>query len=357
VDAAAGAKTEAPKTKAEPVKAKAEPVKAEATKAKAEPTKAGEPTKAAEPAPAPEAQPAATPDGAPAPISDETRQQAGALYAAGKVAFEAADFVTAEAKFREANALLPSPICDLMIAQSLDKQGKDAKLVVAAYDDFLLNPAASRMDPAKVSEAEARANELRKSLPAKYTFTTEPGGATVTIDGAKQEGVTPLTLELPAGKHNLEVTRDGYEKTVAEFEVVGGTIIEQPINLVAITVAPAETAATPAPREEPSMVPAYVTLGLGGAGLVVGTIFGILALDSKGKYNSAPSSELANETERNAIIADMSLMLAATLGVTGVVLLTGADKDAATAAAKPGRVVVAPYGNLTGGGASARVSF
>jgi hypothetical protein len=290
-------------------------------------------------------------------VTDEMRAQAGAAFAAGRTAFDAGDFVAAEAKFREAEAILPSPFAELYIAQCLDKQGKDAATVVAAYDNFLLNPATSRMDPAKVSEAEARANELRKTLPAKYTFTTDPAGASILIDGVKQEGVTPLAVELTPGKHALEVTRDGYEKTVAEIDVAGGSNVEQPINLIEI-VAPTTNEAAPvvAKKEESSMVPAYVTLGLGGAGLIAGTIFGILALDAQSKYKANPSAALADETERNAIIADMSFGLAVTLGVTGIVLLTSGDQDAATTA-KAGKVLVAPYGGPTGGGAAARVTF
>jgi hypothetical protein len=113
------------------------------------------------------------------------------------------------------------------------------------------------------------------------------------------------------------------------------------------------------------MVPAYVTLGIAGAGLITGTIFGLQALSKRSDFDDNPTSEGADDVERNALIADMAFGIAITLGVTGVVLLTSDDAGASAAgqdkAAKrksPGtQVVVAPYAGPTGGGAAARMTF
>ncbi len=45
--------------------------------------------------------------------------------------------------------------------------------------------------------------------------TTEPSGSTVTVDG-KQYGVTPLTLRLPVGTHQLAISNGTgrHEETV-----------------------------------------------------------------------------------------------------------------------------------------------
>jgi hypothetical protein len=115
------------------------------------------------------------------------------------------------------------------------------------------------------------------------------------------------------------------------------------------------------------MVPAYVTLGIAGASAVVGTIFGVQALSSKSDFDDTPTTELADDTERNALIADMAFGVAITLGVTGVVLLTS-DEDPAPATAqnvrlkrapekRAGEVNLRPYAGPKGGGASARVTF
>jgi hypothetical protein len=116
-------------------------------------------------------------------------------------------------------------------------------------------------------------------------------------------------------------------------------------------------------------VPAYVTLGLAGAGAVVGTVFGVMALGSKSKFNETPTVENADATDRNALISDMSFAVALTFGVTGAVLLLSNDAPAEPKAAHhagPQKVAkkssmprgfIAPYVGPTGGGAAAFLTF
>ena len=108
------------------------------------------------------------------------------------------------------------------------------------------------------------------------------------------------------------------------------------------------------------MVPAYVTLGIAGAGAIVGTVFGVKALGAKEDFNKTPTTELADDAERFALICDMAFGVAITLGVTGVVLLTSDDEPAAAqkqTPAKAARLEVAPYVGKKSGGASAKLSF
>jgi len=119
----------------------------------------------------------------------------------------------------------------------------------------------------------------------------------------------------------------------------------------------------PPPAEKHSKVPAYVTLGIAAGGAVVGTIFGVKALQSKSDYDKGPSTSRADDTERNALIADMAFGVAVTLGVTGIVLLTsGDDAVEAPKAAKlklppKGTFRVLPYVGRESGGAAARLTF
>lgn len=306
----------------------------------------------------------------PAGPSPEQQSAARASFEAGKKAYDEEDFVTAEAEFKKAQAVIPSPHAEYWIASSLDKQGKDAASIVTAYETFLSNPGASHLGEEKLEEARTRVAELKKGLPAQYTFTTDPAGAAVRIDGVAQTGLTPLQVELTAGIHKIEATLEGYETTSAEIQVEGGSRVEQPLILTAIPVvepvALDKTAAAEAP--ERSLVPAYVTLGLGTAGLIAGTVFGILAVDAKSQFNDMIASggvsrdsilEKADEVERNALIADMSFGIALTLGITGVVLLTSSP-EAATAdktTAQKGGWVFAPFASRNTGGAAARFTF
>ena len=69
------------------------------------------------------------------------------------------------------------------------------------------------------------------AVPAKGTLavTTNPAGASVVIDG-QQRGQAPLTIELAAGDHVLQVGLDGASRTVP-FKVTPGAQLSQVIDL------------------------------------------------------------------------------------------------------------------------------
>lgn len=302
----------------------------------------------------------------PTPPSPEEISAAKAAFEAGTAAYSAGDFADAEVEFRKAYEKIPSPHAEYWIASSKDKANHPARDVVAAYELFLTNPAAEHVGTDAVSAAQARVVELKATLPATVIIESTPPGAEVRIDGVLQQGATPLEVELVAGTHRVELRSAGYEVSLVELDAVAGTKVRAPIELIKQASTPttdaAAIAAEPEPKKERSMVPAYVTLGIGAAGLITGTIFGILALDAKSQYDQNPSSEKADEVERNALIADMTFGVALTLGITGVVLLTAKDDDVpapkkAARRAGPSPLVVAPYGGPTGGGAFARLTF
>lgn len=100
-------------------------------------------------------------------------------------------------------------------------------------------------------------------------------------------------------------------------------------------------------------MPAFVTLGIAGASAVVGTIFGIQALSAKSDFDDTPTRELADDTERNALIADMAFGVAVTLGVTGIVLLTTEPEPTETAT----KLELMPYAGRDRGGAVLNLTF
>lgn len=317
-------------------------------------------TKAAEPKPE-----ASTTD-ATASASEPTeaqRESAKLSFEAGTKAFAANDFATAATEFQKAYAEVPSPHAEYWIARALDSADaaheKTAE-VVAAYNKFLSNPAAQHVGADKVAEGQARVVELKKLLPAQIKLVTVPAGATVVVDGKAHEGATPFEMELPAGAHKFELSLDGYQSTMVEMDLQGGSAIEQEVTLAKVAP-PAEPVATEPEVVEPagkkSLVPAAVTLGLGGAGLISGTLFGIMALGAKKDFNDDPTTANADTAERNALIADMSFGIALTLGITGVVLLTAEDEEAAAETAKNQKFLVAPYADKKGGGLAGLFRF
>jgi len=337
------------------------------TTSAAKPAKEAKPAKPA-PAPAPAKKPA-DPAAAKAPDA-KTRDNARKAYSAGEKAFGEGKYSAAHDNFVKADALIPAPHAKYWIAKSIDKQDKTED-AIAAYEKFLAEPEAAKVGDEKLLDARTRLDELKAKLIATISVVTNPIGATVTVDGTPEPGVTPLTLKLSPGLHKVSVSLANYDNKDLDIDAKAGDKSEQKLELVAkapppvAVVVPVAAEAMPPPPPPPppekrSMVPAYVTLGIAGAGAIVGTIFGVKALNSKSEFNDNPTTELADDTERNALIADMAFGVAITLGVTGVVLLTSGDdpKEAAKATTKsPYKLDFGGFAGKQRGGASARLTF
>jgi hypothetical protein len=335
-------------------------------------------TLAAAPASAADAPPKAASgktDAAPAakPPTKKQKDAARKAYAEGEKAYNGGDYAAAVLAFQKANDAIKSPQADYWIAKSLDQQNKTTE-AIAAYESFLAEPNSSKVGEQKLSDARARLEALKATLPAEVTVETDPALSSVSVDGAPQQGEPPLTLKLTPGKHRISVSSNGYQTKDLDIEVKGGeeqkqtvALLKEPPPVAAAPVVAAPPPPPPAPPpapppEEHSMVPAYVTIGIAGAAAVVGTVFGVKALNSKSDFDKNPTTKTADDTERSALIADMAFGVAITLGVTGIVLLTSDDAPPPKAAShlaptKRARLDILPYAGPKGGGASAKLTF
>ncbi len=347
---------------------------------------------AVKPAAAPAAKPAAEAAAKPAAakpaagpakpkLSDKQKKDAAKkTFGEAKEKFEKGDYAGALPLYQQADELVPGARPKYQAAICFDKTGQ-AVDAVGAYQKFLDSSPDADKYKAEIPEAKARIDAL-KATPAKVLVATDPPGIPglkLALDGAAQPG-TELSV-LP-GKHTVVATAAGYDSATQTVEV---TFAEKKDLTIAmkkgappvIAVAsppvakptPATTAATTEPAKGPqkrSRIPAYVTLGLAGAGAVLGTVFGVQALSSKSDFNKAPTSDLADKTDRNALIADMSFAVALTFGVTGAVLLLsgGGDEKAAPApgAAPPPKKTsfvptITPFVGPKAGGAAAMLQF
>jgi len=270
------------------------------------------------------------------PPTKAEKTKAKAAFKLGDEKFQAGDFAAAAEAFKEANDTIPSPQAAFRVAVSYDKAGKGPE-ALNAYKNFIDLGPPEKMSEQKTS-AEARIRELSVGT---VKLASTPDGAAVTVDGQPAAGPTPLTLTLRPGPHTLELTLPKFEPAPRELVVAAGGTSEVTIPLKELPPPPPPpvvepppppppvAAPPPPPKEEPkpsSKVPAYVTLGLAGAGAVVGTIFGVKALSSQKDFKSTPTTENADNAERNALIADMAFGVALTLGITGTVLLLSGNK-------------------------------
>jgi hypothetical protein len=293
------------------------------------------------------------------------RDKAKAAFTRGNDKFNAGDFAGAAEAYKEANETIPAPQALYKMALALDKAGKGVE-ALDAYKKFLDFPPPESMAEQK-GAAERRLQELSVGT---VKLSSTPAGATVTVDGQPASGPTPLTLSLKPGTHTLEISAPNHEPTTREITVAAASSTDLAVELKELPPPPAppppappppETAAPPPPppppKEEPppSKIPAYVTLGLAGAGAVVGTIFGFQALSAKSDFNSKPTTKNADDAERNALISDMAFGVAVTLGITGTVLLLSNNKKADPA--KSGKIHLTPVLTPQTQGAAATFRF
>lgn len=309
------------------------------------------------------------------PEPDEaTRKAAKEALAEADEAFAAEDYEVAHAKYVESNALAPSPAAHYGEGMSLVELDRPTE-AYSVLTELMSSPDRDELGDEKLAAAQRQINELEK-IPGTVALTTVPKTATVSVDGAVKPGSSPRHLELPPGKHTITIEAPGFETNTLEVDLKPAETKEEQTELMktpppepAQKPAPPETA-KPEPKPEPppqpkeqNRVPAYVTLGVAGASAIVGTIFGIKALQTKSDFDKNPTTKAADDTERNALIADMALGVTITLGVTGIVLLTSDEPSEAAARAPAKRqraqVQIAPYISPKGtsGGATAKVTF
>jgi hypothetical protein len=262
---------------------------------------------------------------------DPKRAEARKAYGEAEAKFQSGDFEAALASYKTANDAVPAPQTLYKMALCLDKLDK-ANDAIAAYGAFLGSSPPASMD-AKVTEAQGRVADLKKKLPVVLKIKSDPMGASVAVDGVAQMGTTPLDAKVQAGHHKVHVSSPGYDAVDKELDVEGGaadvnveTSLPKSVPVVEgppppPPPKPAEKPAEP-PPERRSNTAAYVVVAVAGAGAVVGGIFGVKALQEKSDFdNGEKTSDKADSVEKSALIADMALGAAITLGVTGTVLL------------------------------------
>lgn len=299
----------------------------------------------------------------PATGDEAKKAEAKKNFDEGKAKADAGDYAGALPLFQKAEEIWPAAAPKLRIAECLDKLGKVPE-AIAAYRVFLeSNPTGKYAE--RVPEVGQRITELEALRPVKVSVKVTPPDAKalqITIDG---QPVAGPEFEIPPGAHTMVVSAEGFAPATEQLQLKGGEQREVAITLAA--AAPAAPATPPpAPEEETddggSNIPAYVTLGIAGAGVVLGTVFGVLALGAKGDFEDEPTTENADAAERDALIADMSFGVALTFGITGIVLLfTGGEEEEDTTEEAPAeqasRPTVVPWASPYGGGVAASWKF
>lgn len=274
----------------------------------------------------------------------EPAQAARQRYLAGAELYAQGRYSDAVDEFLAADRIAPSAALSYDIGRAYEKLG-ETSLALRWYRDYLYR-AAEPADAPKVRRIiDSLEHELRDKGVQQVTVRSVPRGATVAMDG-EPSGVTPLTNDLPPGRHRLTLTHEGYEGAERFFVLSPDVAQDIDVRLVRRTApaaapaiagepppsrsTPSATAVAPSPPPETTAAsPTVRTLGIvgmsvGGAALGGALAFEILRQDSVGDAKKDPTQigyasklHAANDQQTAARVL---LGVGAGLGLTGGVL-------------------------------------
>lgn len=301
--------------------------------------------------------------------SEDVQVKAREHYSKGKEFYEAQNYAEAMTEFQQAYDLKPHPTVLKSIAECKLQTG-DVPGAIATLEKVIADPMTKDPTPIQV-----RLDEM-KAMMATLKVTTTPEGAGIVLDGSPTDKVTPVTIDLPPGDHELALNSDGYEPIVKSITLTNGEAGNLDVNFEEEGVSTeAEEPALADPfadesgggaddvvvEEEKDGPPTafWISAAVAGVGLVSGAVFGTMALGDEDDYKADPKKETKDTGERNAIIADVSFGVAAAAAVVGVVILltdkSGEEKLEADTETAKWNVVPVATGDAVG--VSTSVSF
>ncbi|MCB9735455.1 MAG: tetratricopeptide repeat protein [Deltaproteobacteria bacterium] len=285
---------------------------------------------------------------APAGDEDRARQtKAYDLFEKGQRQFEDEHFDAAARYFQDAWELYEDPAYLFNIGMAFEKAQRWS-LTVEHYQRFLDR----YPDSPNRSEVERRLEAARASLAATQArirvMATPDGTVAKVVAGGTGTCASPCELTVEPGPVTIELTAGDARKVVSKsLGAAESWRIEEAL--------PVDAAAVRPPGGGPDRTGSLIAWGVGGAGLVTGVVFGVLAqgdyddgkaLADRSPLDGADYDALAghrSDLERDSLVADIGFGTAVVGAVVGLVLWFTADGDAAPAPAPAGS---------TGGGAT-----
>lgn len=271
-----------------------------------------------------------------------TRQAARKLAEDGVAALQNGDAQTAVQKLEKAHQMLKAPSVALWSARALRKRG----LLVEAAERLreaqrLPSTGDAAVQEQAKREAEQELAELTPRIPVLVVSVqgAEPQNVSVTLDGLPvPSALVGEERPLNPGTHRVVATR-GTEQTSAEVTLAEAERQEAKLSFGAALAAPAAetpigTSPPPAADVAPDRTLAYVALGAGAAGLVLGGVTGALALGKKSSLDDDPACQndqctYAAEDDVKSLrtfrtVSTIGFVAGGVLAATGVVLLVTA---------------------------------
>jgi hypothetical protein len=274
------------------------------------------------PAPAPSTAPA------PAPSAPPDTAAAGQHYQHGVTLYDEQDYSGALAEFQKAYQLAPNWQVLFNIGQA-QFQMRDYAHALVTLQKYVTE-GGPNIPPDKKQTVDTELADLANRV-GRVSVTANLDGATITIDD-QVVGTTPLkdSIMVSAGTRKIEATHDGRLPVSTTVSVAGGDNLPvtltfaAPVTTTVIQQGPAGSHGTP------TYVPGIVALSIGAAGLVVGSIFGAIALGNKSdldkncpqKACTDPAQQSSIDTlSRNATLSTVGFVVAGVGAAAGLYLL------------------------------------
>jgi len=301
--------------------------------------------------------------------SDADRATARALAAEGFEALQDEDYATAEDRFRRADALVHAPT--LVVDRGRALLGMKHYVEAQEQFELVLREGVPDGAPPSWSQAVQEARALLEEVKPRIAWLTvsvpDVHHAEIRVDGQPipraAQGVRRATNP---GRRTIEVTADGYRSRRLQVDLPEGGEVSRVVALEALPrrqpVAPSPADRRPGERSDEWRQPAtYAAFGVGGAGLLLGSVTGILALQRHAELTELCPEGACPASQASAIegyhrlswVSGVGLTLGLASTATGVVLWLGHRKPAAAEQAAPSWLRL----DLSPGEARLRASF
>lgn len=290
--------------------------------------------------------------------STDDRVAAESLFTSGRELMQAGKYREACEKFEASRRLEPALGTTLNLANCYEKLGRTA----SAWAEFKSAAAEAqrRSDAARKATALERAAALEPKLSRLWLQADDPS-ISVSRNGVPVDaGVLGNAIPVDPGSHRLEASAPGKVTWTDTVEVNGeGATVEVRIPPLAdsgdatSSPPPAYDSAPPAMRVESSSTQrtvAWVSGGIGVAGIVTGTVFGLLASSTwskakdgcdDGNFDCSPDAMDQEDSARTqANVANVAFIVGGVgLGLSTVLFLTDGP-ESPEVALEPTRVVL-----------------
>jgi hypothetical protein len=275
-------------------------------------------------------------------IDDATRSAARQLATEGSAAYQADNFEAAYDNFNRAYQLVHAPTVGIWAARSLAKLNR---LVEASerYLEIERAPLAEGAPPEHQKakdDAAAERKELMARIPNVKVLiqSADPADVFVTLNGkVLQSALIGVNNPVDPGKLTIKGVR-GEQVVEATIEIAERQARDVKLQFKAADAPAAAPAATepPPPAAAPVAVDtgtkgggsktlAFVAMGVGGAGLIVGGAFGLMAMGDKSDLDSACTDDnRCPSSSEDAIDSYDTKRTISTIGFIGGAVLVGA---------------------------------